>query len=212
MKPTYNAILLEGQKTFAPTFDTLGFFARSVDDLQLLADIFALQDDRPPYDAALADISVALVKTPMWHLAGPGTVKAMVDAAEILRNKGARVVDVSLGREVDDLARLERIQRVIINSEAQASFLREYRVDKANLATEICHLVENTGNYTRKDYIEASEAYARMRSAVNELAAQYCVILTPSAVDEAPLGLDDMGSATFNTLWTASTLYFWHNV
>lgn len=65
MKPTYNAILLEGQKTFAPTFDTLGFFARSVEDLQLLADVFALTDDGPPRDIPLEDLSVALLKTPM---------------------------------------------------------------------------------------------------------------------------------------------------
>ena len=37
LKPTYNAISPEGTKTFSFTFDTFGFMARSVDDLQLLA-------------------------------------------------------------------------------------------------------------------------------------------------------------------------------
>ncbi|PTD07630.1 Glutamyl-tRNA [Fusarium culmorum] len=42
MKPTFNAISIEGQKAFAPTFDTFGFFGRSIDDLKLLADVFSL--------------------------------------------------------------------------------------------------------------------------------------------------------------------------
>lgn len=212
MKPTHNAILLEGQKTFAPTFDSFGFFARSVDDLQLLADVFALEDDEPPKDISLADASVALVNTPMWQQAGPGTVAAMDQAATILRNRGAEVVEVSLGPEIGDITTLKRIQRVIASSEAQASFLREYRTDKKNLATEICDLVENTANYTKKERVEASDTYARMRCMVNELVAKYCVIVTPSAVDEAPCGLDDMGSAAFNTMWTASASFFYVRV
>jgi hypothetical protein len=47
-----------------------------------------------------------------------------------------------------------------------------------------------------------------MRHTINSLAENYSVILTPSAVDEAPLGLDDMGSPAFNTIWTASALVF----
>nr|ODN86714.1 hypothetical protein L203_03962 [Cryptococcus depauperatus CBS 7841] len=50
MKPTFSAISVEGQKAFSPSFDSFGFFARGIEDLQLLADVFALQDDKssPP--------------------------------------------------------------------------------------------------------------------------------------------------------------------
>ncbi|OBT66903.1 hypothetical protein VE03_04220 [Pseudogymnoascus sp. 23342-1-I1] len=204
MKPTFNAISLEGQKAFAPTFDTFGFFARSVEDLQLLADVFALKDDNPPKDTALEEISVALIKTPMWSSAGPGTVSAMKEAATILQNSGVKVEEVSFPPEVADFQVLKRIQKVITHGEAQVSFLREYRVDKANLAAEIRDIVENISNYTYKERVEASDTYSGMRHIINNLAKNYSVILTPSAVDEAPLGLDDMGSATFNTMWTAT--------
>lgn len=206
MKPTYNAISPEGQKTFASTFDTFGFFARSVEDLQLLADVFALKDDESPRDIPLEEISVALIKTPMWPEAGPGTVAAMKEAVTILQNSGAHVEEVSFPPEVADLEALKRIQKVITCGEAQVAFLREYRVDRANLASEIRGIVENTSNYTHKERMEASDTYASMRHIINNLAENYSVILTPSVVDEAPLGLDDMGSATFNTLWTASAL------
>ncbi|KGO68016.1 Amidase [Penicillium italicum] len=203
IKPTYNAISLEGQKAFAPTFDTFGFFARSTEDLQLLADVFALKDDElPQEDIQIDQVSVAWIKTPMWSQAGPSTVAAMEQAAAILQNSGARVEEIDLPSEVSDPANLRRIQKLITNAEAQVSFLREYRVGKAELSPEIQSLVENASNHTHEELVEASATYARMRELVNNLAKSYSVILTPSAVDEAPMGLGDMGSATFNTLWT----------
>lgn len=205
MKPTHNAISTEGQKTFAPTFDTFGFFARSVDDLQLLADVFALRDDEPPQDVPLGQVSVALIKTPMWGSAGPGTIAAMHEAAKVLTSCGAHVEEVAFPPEVADVENLKRIQKVITVGEAEAAFLREYRINKTDLAPEIRGIVENAFNYTKKERVQASDTYTNMRQIINNLAEQYSVILTPSAIDEAPLGLGDMGSAAFNTLWTASS-------
>ena len=37
LKPTYGVVSPEGTKHFSNTFDTLGFFARSIEDLQLVA-------------------------------------------------------------------------------------------------------------------------------------------------------------------------------
>jgi Asp-tRNA(Asn)/Glu-tRNA(Gln) amidotransferase A subunit family amidase len=155
MKPTYNAISTEGQKTFSPTFDTIGFFARSVEDLELLADVFAIKDDQSPGDIPLKDISIALIKTPMWSRAGPGTVAAMKAVAAILKTCGVQVEEVSFPPEVNDVEALNRIQKVIIGGEGRASFLREYLVDKANLAPEIRAVVENASNYTLKERTDA---------------------------------------------------------
>ncbi|KAH8685005.1 amidase signature domain-containing protein [Ilyonectria robusta] len=202
MKPTFNAISVEGHKPFAPSFDTFGFFARGVEDLQLLADVFALQDDNPLQDMPLEKTSVALMKTPLWSLAGPGTVSAMEEAAEILKNSGAKVQEVAFPPEVADGPGLRRILKVIVLGEAQACLLREYQIGKESLAQEICDIVENTSNGTREGLVRASETCASMREIVNDLADNYSVILTPSAVDEAPLGLSDMGRAHFNTMWT----------
>jgi len=76
-------------------------------------------------------------------------------------------------------------------------------VDKANLADEICHIIENPYS-SDEERIRASDEYSYMRATINKAAENYSTILTPSAVDEAPVGLDNMGSAAFNTMWTAS--------
>jgi Asp-tRNA(Asn)/Glu-tRNA(Gln) amidotransferase A subunit family amidase len=92
MKPTFGAISPEGSnKSYSPDFDTPGFFTRSVGDLQLVANVFALVDDKPPNDVPLAEASVALIKTPMWRRAGPGAIVAMEKAAAILQTSSVRV-------------------------------------------------------------------------------------------------------------------------
>ncbi|GKU08423.1 amidase [Fusarium langsethiae] len=202
MKPTFSAISVEGQKTFAPTFDTFGFFGCSVDDLELLADVLCLKDDEAPIDTPLNDISVAIIKTPMWSAAGPGTVSAIDKTIAILRSNGINVEEVTFPAEVNDADELKRVQRFIILGEGQASFLREYRLDKAKLSNEIRDMVENTSHLTNAAKTEATYKYCKMRESIDSLVKRYTVVITPSVIDEAPIGLGDMGRATFNTLWT----------
>ncbi|KAF0635996.1 hypothetical protein FPSE5266_20343 [Fusarium pseudograminearum] len=202
MKPTFNAISIEGQKAFAPTFDTFGFFGRSIEDLKLLADVFSLHDDDTPRDIPFDEISVAIVKTPMWSAAGPGTVSVINKTIAILRSNGISVEDIPFPAEVNDADELKRVQKFITLGEAQASFLREYRLDKAKLADEIREIVENTSNVTHAAKTEATVTFCKMRESISSLVKGYSIVITPSAVDEAPLGLGNMGKATFNTLWT----------
>lgn len=211
MKPSHNAISPDGQTTFSISFDTIGFFARSVEDLQLVADMFSIKDDDPPKDIPLEEASVALVKTPFWSKAGQGTIAAMEQATTILRSHGVKVEEVSLPSEIDNEESLARLQKVITSGEARVAFLRVYREDKTKLAPQVRRLVENHNNFTHKERMEAQDRYGSIRSKVDDIAAKYTAILTPSAVDEAPLGLDDMGSPIFNTLWTVSVheIRFW---
>lgn len=203
-KPTFNTISTEGQKAIAPTFDTCGFFTRCVEDLQLLADVFGIEDDELARETPPNEMSVALMGTPMWAAAGSGTISVMEAAAVTLTERGIKVEEVSFPPEMSGSEELERVQEVITQAEARISFLREYRINKDNLAPEIRELVENTARTTHKEREQASDRYSHMRRIINDLAKEYTVILTPCSEDEAPVGLGDMGRAIFNTMWTVS--------
>ena len=71
-------------------------------------------------------------------------------------------------------------------------------MDKSELHPEICRVVESSTNYSRKEVVQALDRYASMRPIFDKIAADYCAIIAPSAVDEVPLGLSDMGSAAFD--------------
>lgn len=206
MKPTLNVISAEGVKVVSFNIDTCGFFARSIEDLQLIADVFALRKDDPLKTASLKEARVAFIKTPLWPMAGPGTMAAMEKAAKILENHGVKVEEVDLPSEFSDVHTLRRTHKTVLNVEAQTAFLVEYRMDKTKLDPKIRGLVENASNFTLKETVEAVDRYANMRSTFDKFAANFSAIITPSAVDVAPHGLDDMGDSSFNFLWTVSLL------
>ncbi|TGO16988.1 hypothetical protein BTUL_0022g00900 [Botrytis tulipae] len=147
MKPTYNAISLEGQKICSISLDTLGFFARYIEDLQLLADAFSLKDIHPHKTIPLKEIRVAFMQTPMWDQAGPGTITAMDTAFTILHNRGLKIDQVPCTPESINFKMLTQNFNTIYDTEARSSSRQEYNMDKSKLHSEIRALVE-TPSYT----------------------------------------------------------------
>ena len=84
IKTSWNKIALGGIKPVAPTLDSFGVFACSIDDLQLVVDALAPGDNGLSRTISLKETRLALVKSPMWPAAGPGTIEAMEKAASIL--------------------------------------------------------------------------------------------------------------------------------
>lgn len=208
MKPTWNAISPEGIKQVSFNIDTCGFFSRSLDDLQLLADTFAIRKyEEIPSEMAYEDVRVAFVKSPVWPKAGPSIVAAMSKAANTLRKHGMEVEEVDLPTEFHDAKSVQLMFEAILTCDAQASLLKEYRVDKTQLDPEIRRMVENASNTTVRDVVQPTGRYTALRTVFNDFASKYSVVITPSAVDVAPYGLDDIGAATFNFLWTVDALH-----
>lgn len=205
-KPTWNSITREGQKIYSLLFDTLGLYARSVDDLELLADVFALEDDEPVAPFAVKGAKFALLKTDMWPQAGPGTVAAMDLGAKLLRDHGAEVEEIELPPEFIEAP---EFHRVLLHSEGRVSFLPDYRTSKDKLHPFLCGHVENEHKISRAAQLKAFDGMAALRPKIDEIAGRYAAILTPSVPDVAPVGLYSTGSAAFNSIWTVSELHRW---
>ncbi|KAK7953682.1 amidase signature enzyme [Apiospora saccharicola] len=202
-KPTWNSISREGQKVYALLFDTLGLYARRVDDLELLADVFALHDDAtpPPVPFCVRGAKFAMLKTVVWPEVGPGTAAAMEKAAKLLRAHGAEVDELELPPEFDDMP---HHHRVVLHAEGRVAFLPEYRIAPDQLHGFLVGHVENEHKYTRADQLRAWDGMAALRPKVDAIAAGYAAIITPSVPDEAPVGLESTGSANFCSSWTVS--------
>ena len=205
MKPTHNAVSTEGIKVVSRELDTCGFFARTVEDLELIATVFALEHEKDSTFAKLSALRIALIETPFFDKAGPGTREAMSRASETLKEAGVKSVEkVELSFEDVSAQRLDQVHKTVFGFEAKSAFLVDVRLDKDHdLDPKIRKYVEQP-KYSPADMIEAREAYERMRLDFDKFAINYDAIITPSAVDVAPEGLDDMGAATFNFLWTVS--------
>ena len=199
MKPTWGAVSREGVKHYAPSLDTLTWFARSVDDLGLLCDAFAVHDDAPPRPVALPGARFALCRTPMWPHAGPGSHAAMAAAGERLRAAGAEVTELTLPPAFDGLT---EAQAAIMLGEGRAAFLDLVRRHGAAAHDDFHARAENRAGITRAAMLAAYDAAARCRTAFDALAGEYDAVIVPSARDEAPAYADGPGDAVFNRMWT----------
>ncbi|TDZ28580.1 Glutamyl-tRNA(Gln) amidotransferase subunit A [Colletotrichum spinosum] len=201
LKPTWNAITREGQKIYSLILDTLGFFARSVEDLQLLADAFELRDDEAPSDEFQVEgARIALLKTMVWPQAGPGTQAALGKAADLLRKHGVEVEEIDFAPELQGLPEWHA---TVLHSEGRSNFLPEYRASKDKLHEFLVGHVDNVNKIGKREYLDAFDNIAVARPKVDEWLARYDAVLVPSAVDEAPEGTGSTGSAAFNAPWTA---------
>jgi Asp-tRNA(Asn)/Glu-tRNA(Gln) amidotransferase A subunit family amidase len=104
------------------TCDTLGLYARSVEDLELLAKVFELADDEPvpttPF--SLKGAKVAFCKSPAWSKAGPGMQNAFEKAQELLKKSGATVDELELP---DDFTKIKEWHANVLAGEGRTSFL-----------------------------------------------------------------------------------------
>lgn len=195
-KPTFGLLSLAGVHPLAASFDTLGLFARSVDDLMLFRNALlglpasAVADREPP--------RVALCRTPYWEKAQPAMQQAVLDAANALKKAGAAVAELELPAGFETL---EHTSRSIMHFEAARALMPVWRRAPDALGGATRQMVEKGLAVPYEQYLADMRTIERLRPVVHEAVDRVDVVLTPGAVGEAPLGLEDTGPVTFNFLW-----------
>ncbi|KAK5110429.1 hypothetical protein LTR62_005780 [Meristemomyces frigidus] len=201
-KPTWGAISREGQKVYSLILDTLGLYARSVEDLKVLASVFGLKDDRVPEvkEDGVRGLRFGVLKTMVWEHAGPGLKDAMAKGVGLLKARGAEVTEFEFP---STFSKLPDWHTIILKSDGRTAFRPEYLTAKDQLDQSLIEHVEETHGYTRRDYLEAYDGVAALRPKWDEIASRYDAVIVPSVPDEAPEGIASTGNAIFNSMWTA---------
>lgn len=201
LKPTWGSISREGLAQYSMTCDTLGLYARSVEDLDLLAKVFQLADDEPtpaiPFN--IKGAKIAFCKTHVWPKAGPGTQAAFEKAQELLKKQGATVEEIELPEE---FKKIKQWHANVLAGEGRTSFLGNYLFAKDKMHKMLHEHVENYTKLSRKAQLESYDGVARLRPVWDEIAGKYDAVFTPSVIDEAPIGIQSTGDASFCSMWT----------
>ena len=197
-KPTWGLVSNEGARSFSPSLDTVGWFARSADDLASIHDIFdpALSPE-PPF--TLSGSRIAFCRTPFWARAEPGTVSAFAQARRLLEAAGAAVTDLDLPSPFETLI---DVHTTIMYGEARRSFLGEYMNYREALDPAIAGIAENAAAITPARLLAAYDTAATCRASFDKIAGAFDAVVAPSATGEAPLGLASTGDYSFNAIWT----------
>ena len=201
VKPTYGVVSREGAKNSAHSLDTVGWYGRSVADLQLVANAFRLPGIGTFRRDASKPLKIGLCRTPMWERAEPSGRLALEAAGQRLAAAGHEVFDLDLP---DGFERLPAIMDAIMYWEVGAAFLSEYLAFGPRLNQELRNMVENVKGITAEAMVEGYDHAAACRPAFDRLfaAGRLDVVLTLSAPGEAPEGLQNTGDWIFNSLWT----------
>lgn len=208
-KPTFGLVSRRGVLMQSHTLDTVGTFARSVDDTALLVDCLAGFDSDDPASfprsqpnlAAIAAASpptepiFAFVKTPAWEQASQATHDAFAELADVL---GARCEEV----EIDSLADIIEWQRVTQIAENAAYYGPLLDAAPEHISQGLTDRIEAGRREPVVGYVDAIRARSGAIASVSRVFDRYGAILTPAAPGEAPEGNSSTGSPIFNGLWT----------
>jgi len=210
-KPTHGLIPRTGVLPLSRTLDHIGLFARSLEDLALLAEELVGYDDgdpdtrpraRMPLRAIAAEAPpiepmFAFVKTPHWERVDADAKEAY---AELVATLGDRVEEVELfptAREAWDW------QRTIMEAEMTANLEPLWATGAAQLSERLRGLIERGREMRALEYQRALRSIPPMAAAFDELfIRRYDAILTPPALGTAPKGLGATGDPVFCVLWT----------
>ena len=210
-KPTHGLIPRSGILQLSRTLDHVGLFARTLEDLALLAEQLTGYDERDPDTRPRARVPfrevsaeeppiepmLAFIKTPHWDHVDAEAKEALGELIEAL---GDRVEEVDLFPSADAAWDWHK---TIMDAEMAANFEREWQHGRDRLSPQLRTLIERGREVKAVDYQRALRGIAPVADSLDELFMErYDAILTPAAPGVAPKGLGATGDPRFCTLWT----------
>jgi Asp-tRNA(Asn)/Glu-tRNA(Gln) amidotransferase A subunit family amidase len=210
-KPTHGLIPRHGIFTLSRTLDQVGLFARTIDDIALLAEQLVGYDERDPDTrprARLPFVQVsaeepplppmfAFVKTPHWERVDNDTKEGF---AEIVEHLGDQVEELEL---FPSAAEAWEWHGTIMEAEMAVNLEREWELGRDRLSESLRAQLERGREVLAVDYQRALARIGPIHESFVELFEQrYDAILTPAAPGSAPKGLASTGDPSFCTLWT----------
>jgi Asp-tRNA(Asn)/Glu-tRNA(Gln) amidotransferase A subunit family amidase len=194
-KGTYGWADMTGIKPYAPSLDTLGFFAREANDLALVRAAYGHAPADPPKHPP----RIGFCRTLWWDEAEPSNQKNLETAARTLRSAGARVRSWEMPESWQALL---PAQNRIMTKEATQNYARE-RTRFPHLISPSLTLALATGDeVSRRQLAQAKRTKRRTLVELHDIRERYDFLLALSAKGEAPSGLGYTGDPLFNRFWT----------
>lgn len=204
-KPSYNTYSKSGVHPLAPSLDTLGSFARRVDDLHLLNQVLGAAS-RPIQLPVKKPKKIVVVRTPYWDQASPHMRDIFDSFVRAVADVDIEIIEAT--NEIDDLHAdfelLSECQLLLMALEAKE--ILGPIADKYGdlIRPETKSLVEQGLQAPPDAEQKIQHAKERCEKLMSTLGHIADVVLTPSALGAAPEGIAATGDPIFNRAWTFS--------
>jgi Asp-tRNA(Asn)/Glu-tRNA(Gln) amidotransferase A subunit family amidase len=208
-KPTHGLISRHGILKLSRTLDTVGLFARSLEDLALLADPLIMHDEkdfdtrpraRMQFPAMVRSEpplppSLAFVKTEVWDRADETTQQAFAELIEELGER-CKIIELPTSLKV-----AWEFQRIIAEAETAFNLDLEWQKGQSVLSPSLRERLERGRSTSALSYQKAVAAIPKLIAEFDEVFDSFDAIITPSTTGTAP-GLDSTGDPVFCALWS----------
>ena len=209
-KPSHGLISRHRVLQQSRLLDQVGVFARTIEDVALLAQQLiqfdALDPDtRPQARHSLVDTALepppvtprlAFVRTPVWDEADKKVHEAFEELVKFL---GENVEQIDLPEMANEA--LEWHQ-TIFEADLANSFEHEYERGQEVLSAKLRRMIERGKKVLAVDYNRAVEMTPILHELLRTALEGFDAYLTPATSCAAPASLDTTGSPVFSTLWT----------
>jgi len=209
-KPTFGLVPRHGILEQSRPLDQVGFIARTVEDLAIIAEPLIGYDEsdpdtRPIARPGLREVALqepplppvfALTKTPNWDDVDEPMRLAFDEVGQALREQSFEFAVQPVFRAA------WQWHATIMEADLARNFHEFYERGRDRLSASLRDQIERGRKVTAVDY---NNAVARIRAtslAFDELFNRCDAILTAAAAGPAPQGLESTGSPAFCTLWT----------
>lgn len=196
-KPSYGLINRAGVKALSDPLDTIGFFARSVDDVALFA--AAASGSRAMPDLTSPGTPrIALCQTHEWPYADEDTRAAFTQAQTSLDRAGIAIRDLQLPLLFSQLLQAQKeVMAFDLSRSLADERLRHPELLSEGLSQMLAQGLQVPADRHYANLQLAASARAMMPTILGDTDA----LLAPSAIGEAP-GLEQTGDPVFGRVWT----------
>jgi Asp-tRNA(Asn)/Glu-tRNA(Gln) amidotransferase A subunit family amidase len=199
-KPSFGEFSTQGVKQNTASFDTVGLFARAVEDLALFRAALTGFAAKPLSAIPVNNLKIGFCRL-FWDRAEEYTKKFLEGAAGALARAGAKVTDVDLGKPFEQF---ETMGRRINDFEFSRGLTWERQHHWDLLSQFQRDKFAGWLNISYEQYREAEDVLKKCRNHLADAMKDLDLLLTPSAPGEAPAELASTGDTSFNILstWT----------
>ena len=200
-KPSYGDVNRSGVFGCAESFDTVGWFTRSVEDVEIVRRALIRAPAQPLKPADLSKLRVGFFKDASWAKVEPATQKLIESAADELRPMVASL------KEVESTAAFDNIpqhHRTIAGYEFARAITWERTERHHLLSPKLLNERCSDGlQCTYEQYASAQSELADLRTAFKQTMQEFDVLLSATAPGEAWKGLKATGDPVCNLAWTS---------
>ena len=206
-KPSFGVLPRIGVLKTTDSLDTLGFFARSAEDLSLAFEACRVSGKNYEYvhkyiDNYVTDpkrkYRVAIVRHPKYDIASQPAQKAFAQWTDQLKDTQVELVYTELPDYVNEIYDLHQL----IYDKALAYYFKDEYAEHTLMSPVFYEIIQEGQNISTEAYTNALQRQHELTQKFNQWIESYDIILTLGAADEAPVGLTTPDLPDSNLIWT----------